>query len=55
MPKTPKHRPGQTKTKRDSLRLGARAELHRRGMNEAEVDAALRRKSAKRLGGKPRC
>jgi hypothetical protein len=52
MPKTTARTPGETKPKRAALRLGARAELHRRGMSEAEVNAALRRKAAKRIAGK---
>jgi hypothetical protein len=55
MPKITKHTPAEKKGKRAALRLGARAELHRRGMNEAEVNAALRRKGTKRINGKREC
>jgi hypothetical protein len=55
MPKITKHTQAENKPKRATLRLGARAELHRRGMSEAEVNAALRRKGTKRIDGKREC
>jgi hypothetical protein len=55
MPKMIKPTPAEKKPKRAALRLGARAELHRRGMSEAEVNAALRRKGTKRIDGKREC